>query len=82
LYLFKPLQPIDNNSADTISALFLLEIIGFIYRKRYNTTMENKPIRAIDVGKDLSDLLIHPDDIELVIHISKNTPELALSLKK
>ncbi len=46
--------------------------------------VRNRPLlcKRKDIGKELSDLLIHPDDIELVIRISKNTPELAPSLKK
>ena len=51
LYYFLRLFPDDYNSIDTISALFLLETIGFLYRKRYNTAIENKPTRTIEVGK-------------------------------
>ena len=46
--------------------------------------VRNRPLlcKRKDIGKELCDLLIHPDDIELVIQISKNPPEFAPSLRK
>ena len=46
--------------------------------------VRNRPLlcKRKDIGKILGDLSVHPDDIELIIKISKNKPEFAPSLRK
>lgn len=46
--------------------------------------VKNRPLlcKRKDIGKLLSDLSIHPEDLEIVIKISKNNPELGPSLRK
>ena len=48
-YFFRLLP--NNNSVDTTSALFSLEIIEIIYRKRYNIIMKNQITKNIEIGK-------------------------------
>ena len=46
--------------------------------------VKNRPVlcKRKDIGKELRDLFVHKEDMDLIKNISRNKPELAPSLRK